>query len=75
MNSGLKVLFVIDGEDFIDPMGPAYLLAAAKRVGHEGDVLILNNSQNPFEEIRDYEPNLIAYSAVTRTHQRYYKFN
>lgn len=75
MNSGLKVLFVIDGEDFIDPMGPAYLLAAAKRVGHEGDVLILSNSKNPFEEIRDYEPNVVAYSAVTGTHQRYFAFN
>ncbi len=72
---GLKILFVIDGEDFIDPMGPAYLLAAAKRVGHEGDVLILSNSQDPLEEIRDYKPNVIAYSAVTGTHQKYFAFN
>ena len=50
MKSGLKVLFVIDSEDFIDPMGPAYLLAAAKKAGHHGDVLILGNSQSPFEE-------------------------
>ena len=49
MKSGLKVLFVIDSEDFIDPMGPAYLLAAAKKAGHHGDVLILGNSQSPFE--------------------------
>ena len=75
MNRGLKVLFVIEGEDFIDPMGPAYLLSAAKAAGHEGDVIVLNNSANPFKEIGDYKPHVIAYSAVTGTHQRYFKFN
>lgn len=74
-DKGLRVLFVVDGEDFIDPMGPAYILAAAKKAGHEGDVLILNNSTSPFEEIRDYKPHVIAYSAVTGTHQLYFKFN
>ncbi|MDO8743436.1 MAG: radical SAM protein, partial [Candidatus Azambacteria bacterium] len=72
---GLRVLFVIDGEDFIDPMGPAYLLAAAKYAGHEGDVLILSSSASPFEEIRNYKPHVIAYSAVTGTHQLYFRFN
>jgi len=75
MKSGLKVLFVIDSEDFIDPMGPAYLLAAAKKAGHHGDVLILGNSQSPFEEIRSYGPNVVAYSAVTGAHQKYFAFN
>lgn len=72
---GLRVLFIVDGEDFIDPMGPAYILAAAKKAGHEGDVLILSNSEHPFEEIRDYKPHVIAYSAVTGTHQLYFRFN
>ncbi len=72
---GLRVLFIVDGEDFIDPMGPAYILAAAKKAGHEGDVLILNNSESPLEEIRDYKPHVIAYSAVTGTHQLYFRFN
>ncbi len=74
-DKGLRVLFVIEGEDFIDPMGPAYLLSAAKVAGHEGDVMVLNNSASPFEEIRDYKPHVIAYSAVTGTHQMYFKFN
>src|SRR3989344_3669730 len=74
-DKGLRVLFVIDGEDFIDPMGPTYLLAAAKKVGHEGEVLILSGSASPFEEIRDYKPHVVAYSAVTGTHQLYFKFN
>lgn len=74
-DKGLRVLFVVDGEDFIDPMGPAYILSAAKKAGHEGDVLILNNSASPFEEIRNYKPHVIAYSAVTGTHQLYFKFN
>lgn len=75
MTQGLKVLFVIDGEDFIDPMGPAYLLAAAKEAGHEGEVLILNNSAHPLEVVGDYKPHVIAYSAVTGTHQLYFRFN
>ena len=74
-NNGLRVLFVIDGEDFIDPMGPAYLLAVAKKAGHEGDVLILNNTPNPYKDIRDYGPHVVAYSAVTGTHRRYFEFN
>lgn len=74
-DKGLRVLFVVDGEDFIDPMGPAYILAAAKKAGHEGDVLILSSSTKPFEEIRDYKPHVIAYSAVTGTHQLYFRFN
>ena len=72
---GLRVLFVIDGEDFIDPMGPAYLLAAAKEAGHEGDVLILGNSVSPLDDVREYNPQVIAYSAVTGTHQLYFRFN
>jgi len=71
----LRALFVIDGEDFIDPMGPAYLLAAAKKSGHDGDVLILRNTRNCYKVIRDYNPHIIAYSAVTGTHQRYFEFN
>ena len=74
-DKGLRVLFVIDGEDFIDPMGPAYLLAAAKEAGHEGDVLILSSSANPLEEISNYRPHVIGYSAVTGTHQLYFRFN
>lgn len=75
MTKGLRALFVIEGEDFIDPMGPAYLLAAAKKAGHEGDALILNNTASPFDDIQDYQPHVIAYSAVTGTHQRYFEFN
>lgn len=71
----LRVLFVIDGEDFIDPMGPAYLLAAAKEADYEGEAMILKNSASPLEEIRSYKPQVIAYSAVTGTHQLYFKFN
>lgn len=74
-SDGLRVLFIVEGEDFIDPMGPAYLLGFIKEAGHDGQALILNNSANPLEEIRDYKPHVIAYSAVTGTHQHYFKFN
>lgn len=74
-NRKIRVLFIIEGEDFIDPMGPAYLLAVAKESGHDGDVMILNNTTSPFDDIAEYKPNVIAYSAVTGTHQRYFKFN
>ncbi|MFC1756631.1 B12-binding domain-containing radical SAM protein [Patescibacteria group bacterium] len=73
--NGLKILFIIDNEDFIDPMGPSYLLAVAKKAGHNGNALILSNSKNPFKEIEDYKPDVIAYSAVTGTHQKYFSFN
>ena len=75
MQDGLRVLFVVDGEDFIDPMGPAYLLAAAKSAGHKGEALILNNAASPLDNVREYKPHVVAYSAVTGTHQRYFAFN
>ncbi len=74
-DKGLRVLFVIDGEDFIDPMGPAYILSAAKAAGHQGDVMVLNNTANPLNDVLSYKPHVVAYSAVTGTHQRYFEFN
>lgn len=75
LSKGLRAMFVIDGEDFIDPMGPAYLSGAAKAAGHSTEALVLGNTANPFEAVRAFGPDVIAYSAVTGTHQRYFKFN
>jgi anaerobic magnesium-protoporphyrin IX monomethyl ester cyclase len=74
-SKGLRVLFVLDGEDFIEPMGPPYLAGAAKAAGHTCQAMILGNTARPMDVVRDYKPHLIAYSAVTGVHQRCFRFN
>jgi len=74
-SKGLRVAFVIDGEDFIEPMGPTYLAGAAKAAGHTCEAMILGNTDHPLDFVRDFNPHVIAYSAVTGTHQRYFRFN
>jgi radical SAM superfamily enzyme YgiQ (UPF0313 family) len=75
LSKGLRVAFVIDGEDFIEPMGPTYLAGAANAAGHTCDAMILGNTEKPLDFVRDFKPHVIAYSAVTGTHQRYFRFN
>lgn len=70
----MRVLFLIQRADFIDPMGLCYLSAVAQQDGHETDLAVIEDS-NVFQKIKDYKPNVVAYSAVTGEHQTYFNFN
>lgn len=70
----MRVLFLIQRTDFIDPMGLCYLSAVAKQDGHETDLAVIETT-DVFQKIRDYKPNVVAYSAVTGEHQSYLNLN
>ena len=70
----MRVLFLIQRTDFIDPMGICYLSAVAKKAGHEVDLAVME-AVDPFQKIKDYKPQVLAYSAVTGEHQSYFDFN
>lgn len=70
----MRVLWLIQRSDFIDPMGICYLSAAGKNEGHEMDLAVIEDG-NVFQKIADYKPGVIAYSAVTGEHQGYFDLN
>ncbi len=70
----MRVLWLIQRSDFIDPMGICYLSAAGKNEGHEMDLAVIEGG-DVFQKIADYKPGVIAYSAVTGEHQGYFNLN
>ncbi|MEK7603879.1 MAG: radical SAM protein [Patescibacteria group bacterium] len=70
----MRVLWLIQRSDFIDPMGICYLSAVGKNAGHQMDLAVIEDS-NVFQKIVDYKPGVIAYSAVTGEHQGYFNLN
>ena len=57
--------------DITDPMGIMCLIAAAKRAGHEADLLLTNLEKDLFRSVREYRPAVIAFS-VTSGSEAYY---
>lgn len=74
MGSNMRVLWLIQRSDFIDPMGICYLSAAGKKDGHQMDLAVVEDG-DVFQKIADYKPDVIAYSAVTGEHQAYFDLN
>lgn len=70
----MRVLFLVQRAYFIDPMGLCYLSAVAKQEGHETDLAVIEDC-DIFQKIKDYNPNVVAYGAVTGEHQSYFNFN
>lgn len=70
----MRVLWLIQRSDFIDPMGICYLSAVAKSAGHEMDLAVIETT-DIHQRIRDFKPQVVAYSAVTGEHQSYFNFN
>lgn len=65
----MRVLFVTD-EYVIDPLGIGYLSTYAKKAGHEID-LIQYKKENLLSKVRDYDPDILAYSVTTGKHTLY----
>lgn len=69
----MKCLFIYRTAslDITDPMGIMHLIAAAKRGGHEADLLLSNLEKNLFRAAREYRPEVIGFS-VTSGSEHYY---
>jgi hypothetical protein len=49
-------------------MGPMYLSAILKKYGHHCRLIILSEHKNYLTEIIEYDPDLIALSTMTGSH-------
>jgi len=69
----MKCLFVYRTAslDITDPMGIMCLIAAVKKAGHESDLMLTNLEKNLFQSVKDYKPDVIAFS-VTSGSETYY---
>lgn len=70
----MKVLFVVQHIDYIDPMGIMLLSALAKKEGCETFLHILSDS-DIIEKVRKVQPDIVAYSAKTGEHKYYLEAN
>jgi len=70
----MKVLFIVQTIDFIDPQGIMLLSAIAKTKGYETFLGILSR-ENIFEKIKNLNPDVIVYSASTGEHKYYLDIN
>jgi len=62
----MKILFII--KDFIvEPLGIMYLSTVLKSAGHRVDV-VKGDIENAEDEVRDFSPDIIAYSIMTGDH-------
>ncbi len=70
----LKILFVIKEVEYIDPMGLMLLSALAKEKGHSTALLVLTGGDIE-KTVRDFSPDVVAFSAKTGEHKYYIEAN
>lgn len=70
----MKILFVRQNVDWIEPVGFMIIIALAKARGHTAQLGILSR-ENVLEKVERFKPDMIAYSATTGEHKYYFKFN
>ena len=63
----MKVLF-IQNNGIQESIGVANLSAILKANGHEADLLLVSHTPDLIGAIREYDPGLIAFSALTGVH-------
>ena len=69
----MRILFII--RDFIvEPLGIMYLSAALKAAGHQTDI-IKADIENIEEKVKDFSPDIIAYSIITGDHTYFHSLN
>ena len=69
----MRILFVI--KDFIiEPLGILYLSGALKKAGHQTDI-VKSDVENVEEKVRDFSPDIIAYSLCTGQHKYFRNLN
>ena len=70
----MKILFVIKDVEYIDPMGIMLLSALAKEKGHQTALAVMADG-NLREKVREYGPQVVAFSAKTGEHKYYLAAN
>lgn len=70
----MKILFVLKDIEYIDPMGIMLLSALAKRKGHTTELAVLSDGDLE-SVVRDYRPDVAAFSAKTGEHKYYIAAN
>ena len=60
----MRILFVVSGIYFQEPMGVMQLSAICKTKGHATKLAVLNIHSLP-EKIRTFHPDMVAYSAMS----------
>lgn len=70
----MKVLFIFKNENFIAPLGPMIVSAAARQDKHE-TYLCEMNSEDPLARIAGLKPDVVAYSSSTGESKHYLRLN
>jgi radical SAM superfamily enzyme YgiQ (UPF0313 family) len=70
----VRVLFIYKDVTLTEPMGVLYLAAALRRAGHEA-ALALADRRDFRARLRDFAPDLLAYSVTTGYHNYYLELN
>ncbi len=70
----MRILWVVQTVDFIDPLGMMLLSALAKQGGHSGHLAVLTR-ENILQRTGELKPEVIAYSASTGEHKYYLEAN
>jgi radical SAM superfamily enzyme YgiQ (UPF0313 family) len=70
----MKILFVMVKEESIDPLNVQLLSALAKREGHETFLNVLEH-HDLAKDLRQIQPNIVAYSAKTGESNMFLKVN
>jgi len=68
----MRVLFIVK-DFYIEPLGIMYLSAALQRASHFVD--IVKTSENVFTKIKEFKPDIVAYSVITGSHGFFLKLN
>lgn len=69
----MRVLFVEKQIDY-EPQGIMQLSACLKQAGHEA-FLAIASQEDPIKLAQDVEPDILAYSVMTGSHQYYFNLN
>ncbi len=70
----MKILFIVQSIDYIDPIGIMLISALAKAEGHTTHLGVLTR-QDIITRVQDLKPDVIAYSASTGEHKYYLEAN
>ncbi|MBU0953710.1 MAG: B12-binding domain-containing radical SAM protein [Nanoarchaeota archaeon] len=70
----MKVLFVLKDLKMCERLGIMYLSAVAKQAGHQTD-LIATDLEDIHKKMKEYQPDILAYSLHTGEHPQIITFN
>ncbi len=70
----MKIAFIFKTITISSPLGMMYLSAALKKAGHK-TTLICFKKENLFKKLKEFKPEVIAYSLTTGSHKDYISIN